>query len=91
VDLTELMPRNSICFPLLAVSDCERIGAYIGKAAVDEMYLVYLVEDDKRVEAMPDMYEMIGKRKLGRKIRTRLTAKIPGAGWRKLEESTFAN
>lgn len=83
-DLSSCEPvLGGLCVPLLVFDGCDKLGGYLKTGGnVDECYLVYKVDDESRAQAMPDCFEMMGKRKIGRKIRTRLTANPPGKEWR---------
>ena len=57
-------------------------GAYYQpKGNLDDNYVVVAATED-RAKAIGDALEMIGKRKIGRKIRMRTTVNPPGKTWR---------
>ena len=80
---------GGLCIPLLVFDGCDKLGCYFKPGGnVDESYLVYKVDDESRAQAMPDCFELIGKRKISRKIRTRLSVKPPDDTWRLVSADT---
>lgn len=49
---------------------------------VDEVYIVIECATYDRVVILKDALEVIGKRKLGRNVRTRVTVRKPGRHWK---------
>jgi hypothetical protein len=62
-------------------------GAWIRESGkVDEMYVI-VEATAERAEAIAGGLEVIGKRKMGRRVRTETRAKVPtGKGWRHVPE-----
>ncbi len=57
-------------------------AVYNPKSAVDQLFIVVECQNDARPEAIRDALELIGKEKIGRKIRTRITAGHPTSPWK---------
>lgn len=84
-DIFELGTIDPFGSPLnLLLREGELLPGHWSKqgGGVDEAYLVVECVDHSRVAALKDALEVIGKRKLGRKVRTRVTEREPGKQWR---------
>ncbi len=55
-------------------------GAYIHKKKIDESWIVIQCENDDRPAAIQGGLEVIGRSKLGRKIRNQANSKLPSTG-----------
>jgi len=56
-------------------------GAYYSPRSLDDNFVV-VSSSPERCEDIRAAIELIGEKKIGRKVRTRLTAKPPGKTWR---------
>ena len=84
-DIFELGTIGSLGSPLnLLLQEGELLPGHWSKqgGGVDEVYLVVECTTYDRVVALKDALEVIGKRKLGRNVRTRVTVRKPGKHWR---------
>lgn len=55
-------------------------GCYYHPQRLDDNFVVVETKPD-RARALVDCLEMIGKRKINRKVRTRITVRLPGKPW----------
>jgi len=90
-DLYELGTIGSFGSPLNLMickdlGDALLPGAYYSDKRLDDMFVV-VSSSPERCEAIKDAMELIGEKKIGRKIRTKETAKPPGKTWRHVIES----
>lgn len=93
VNLTDLMypamrvPMAGSVLSLLINSelgDRRLDGGYLRKkntGRIDDIFVVIQCIDDARPQAIKAALESIGKEKIGRKVRTRITANPPGGAW----------
>jgi len=61
-------------------------GAYCSNKRLDDIFVVASSSPD-RCQAIKGAIELIGEKKIGRKIRTREMVKPPGKTWRHVVES----
>lgn len=84
-DIFELGTIDPLGSPLnLLLREGELLPGHWSKRGgdVDEVYLVVECPTYDRIVILKDALEVIGKRKLGRKVRTRVTVRKPGKVWR---------
>jgi len=84
-DVSELGTIGPFGSPInLLLREGELLSGHWSKqgGGVDEVYLVVECITNDRVAVLKDALEVIGKRKLGRDVRTRVTTHEPGKQWR---------
>lgn len=84
-DIVELGTIASFGSPLnLMLQEGELLPGHWHKygGSVDEVYLVAECATYDRVVILKDALELIGKKKRGRKVRTRVTVRKPGKVWK---------
>ncbi len=76
--LGSIGPLGSPLQLLLNDRDVVLDGGWFGvNKHADEMYIIIEVDDEERADALIGALEVIGKRKIGRRIRTRKTQSLP--------------
>lgn len=85
-DITEvgiIYPLGSPLFVMVRPSLGDKLLTYLAYksgGAVDRIYFVIRCTEERAL-AIRDGIELIGRHKLGRKVRTRLTKREPGKSW----------
>jgi len=84
-DLSEMGSVGNLCNPIyfMVCPDLgdENVGTYAHADKLDEVYIV-LKSSAERCKAIREAMELIGEKKIGRKVRTRTTKNSPRANWR---------
>ena len=79
-DLTMLKPLPPIGNPAMMVFNSDLgdnlVGSVMHATRLDDMFLVYGITEE-RTEILRDALELLGNKKIGRKIRTRITEGKP--------------
>lgn len=85
IDLSDVGPLASFGSPLnffILKDKGDQLldGSYFNPKVIDETYVIVECTKD-RAEAIKGGLSVVGPRKIGREIRTKVTAKLPGNTW----------